>query len=80
MRVIGLDVHRNFAQVAILENGLVKDHGRVTMDREAVLRFASTLSKEDEVVLEATGNTAIIVKLLTPFVHRVATRSQPEGA
>ena len=72
MRVIGLDVHRNFAQVAILEDGLVKDHGRYTMDREAVLTFANTLTKEDEVVLEATGNTAAIVRLLKPFVHRVA--------
>jgi transposase len=72
MRVIGLDVHRNFAQVAILEGGLVKDHGRFVMDREAVLAFADkVLTKEDDVVLEATGNTAIIVKLLTPFVHRV---------
>lgn len=73
MRVIGLDVHRNFAQVAILDNGVVKDHGRFAMDREAVLAFATQmLSKEDDVVLEATGNTAVIVRLLTPFVRRVA--------
>ena len=73
MRVIGLDVHRNFAQVAILDNGVVKDHGRFAMDREAVLAFATqTLSNEDDVVLEATGNTAVIVRLLTPFVRRVA--------
>ena len=72
MRVIGLDVHRNFAQVAILENGLVKDHGRFAMARDAVLTFAATLNREDDVVLEATGNTAVIVRLLTPFVHRVA--------
>lgn len=72
MRVIGLDVHRNFAQVAILDDGVVKDHGRFVMEREAVLAFANkVLTKEDEVVLEATGNTAIIVKLLTPFVRRV---------
>src|SRR5438105_3157614 len=72
MRVIGLDVHRNFAQVAILENGLVKDHGRFAMEREAVLRFAQeVLTKADDVVLEATGNTSIIVRLLQPFVHRV---------
>lgn len=72
MRVIGLDVHRNFAQVAILDGGLVKDHGRFVMDREAVLAFATkVLTKEDDVVLEATGNTAIIVRLLTPFVRRV---------
>src|SRR5947207_1313966 len=72
MRVIGLDVHRNFAQVAILDGGLVKDHGRFVMEREAVLAFANkVLTKDDDVVLEATGNTAIIVRLLTPFVRRV---------
>jgi transposase len=72
MRVIGLDVHRSFAQIAILESGVVKDHGRFAMDRSAVLAFANALSKDDEVVLEATGNTAAIVRLLTPFVRRVA--------
>ncbi|MDM0116725.1 hypothetical protein QTI66_31815 [Variovorax sp. J22R133] len=72
MRVIALDVHRNFAQVAIRENGLVKDHGRFAMAGDAVLIVAATLTKEDDVVLEATGNTAVIVRLLTPFVHRVA--------
>lgn len=72
MRVIGLDVHRNFAQVAILDDGVVKDHGRFAMEREAVLAFANkVLTKDDDVVLEATGNTAIIVRLLTPFAHRV---------
>ena len=73
MRVIGLDVHRNFAQVAILDGGgVVKDHGRLVMDREAVLAFANkVLTPQDDVVLEATGNTAIIVRLLTPFVRRV---------
>ncbi len=71
MRVIGLDVHRSFAQVAILEHGTVRDHGRFAMDREAVLEFCKELSRDDDVVLEATGNTAIIVRLLTPFVHRV---------
>jgi transposase len=72
MRVIGLDVHRNFAQVAILEDGVVKDHGRFVMEREAVLAFANkVLTREDDVVLEATGNTAVIVKLLTPFARRV---------
>jgi len=71
MRVIGLDVHRNFAQVAILGSGVVKDHGRFVMERGAVLAFAKTLNMEDDVVLEATGNTAAIVRLLAPSVHRV---------
>jgi hypothetical protein len=65
-------VHRNFAQVAILDGGLAKDHGRFVMEREAVLTFANkVLTKDVDVVLEATGNTAIIVRLLTPFVRRV---------
>ncbi|WP_434082478.1 IS110 family transposase [Comamonas antarctica] len=72
MKIIGLDIHRTFAQVAILEDGVVKDHGRFLMDRDAVLAFAQkALNKDDDVVLEATGNTATVVRLLQPFVHRV---------
>ena len=72
MRVIGLDIHRNFAQVAILEDGAVRQHGRFAMAREAVIAFAnSTLDKDDDVVLEATGNTAAVAHLLQPYVHRV---------
>ena len=33
-RCIGLDVHRDFAQVAIWENGRVKDAGRVATSPE----------------------------------------------
>lgn len=69
MKVIGLDIHRTFAQVAILEDGVVKDHGRFLMERDAVLAFAQkALNKDDDVVLEATGNTATVVRLLQPFV------------
>lgn len=64
-------MHRNFSQVAIVENGQVSQHGRFAMDRVAVLKFAETLTKKDDVVLEATGNTAAIVRLLEPFAHRV---------
>lgn len=71
MSVIGLDVHRSFGQIAILKSGKIEDAGRVAMEREAVLRFARTLTTNDEVVLEETGNTAILVRLLTPFVRRV---------
>ena len=40
MRVIGLDVHRSFGQIAILQGKEVRDAGRVAMEREAVLAFA----------------------------------------
>jgi transposase len=71
MRVIGLDVHRRFAQVAELEDGVLRQCGRVDLVRDKVLAFARTLRADDEVVLEATGNTMAIVKLLKPHVGRV---------
>jgi transposase len=42
------------------------------MERDAVLAFARTLNSDDEIVLEETGNTAVLVRLLSPFVRRVA--------
>jgi transposase len=72
MRVIGLDVHRSFAVVAFLENGAIRSGGRIDLAREAVIAFGQQLRADDEVVLEATGNTATIVRLLRPFVRRVA--------
>src|SRR5215213_1055080 len=71
MRVIGLDVHRSFAVVAILEGGEVRSGGRVDLTRDAVVAFGRQLRADDAVVLEATGNTATIVRLLRPFVRRV---------
>lgn len=65
MRVIGLDVHRSFAQVAVLENGVLRQGGRVDLVRDKLVAFARTLRPDDEVVLEATGNTMAIVRLLT---------------
>ena len=43
---------------------------QVDMEHDAV-EFGRSLRADDEVVLEATGNTATIVRLLTPFVARV---------
>ena len=71
MRVIALDVHRSFAQVAELEDGVLRQRGRVDLVRHKVLEFARTLRPDDEVVLEATGNTMAIVRLLKPRVGRV---------
>jgi hypothetical protein len=71
MRVIGLDVHRSFAEVAILENGTIQHAGRFKLERWRVIAFGKTLKRNDEVVLEATGNTSVIVRLLMPFVRRI---------
>ncbi|WP_414476501.1 IS110 family transposase [Microvirga sp. M2] len=71
MRIIALDVHRSFAQMAILENGVIRDAGKVDLERSRLLHFAQSLKPDDEIVLEATGNTSAIVRLLSPFVARV---------
>lgn len=72
MRVIGLDVHRSFAVSAVLEDGKLGAVGRIALEREEVLAFAGGLRPDDEVVLEATGNTAAVVRLIAPHVRRVA--------
>jgi transposase len=71
MRIMALDVHRSFAQMAILENGTMRDAGKVDLERSRLLQFAKSLKPDDEIVLEATGNTSAIVRLLSPFVARV---------
>jgi transposase len=72
MRIIALDVHRSFAQMAVLEKGVIRDAGKVDLERSRLLHFAKSLKPDDEIVLEATGNTSAIVRLLSPFVARVA--------
>src|SRR4051812_42500991 len=76
-RCIGLDVHRDFAQVAIWEDGLVRQAGQIATTPEALRLFAGSLAASDEVALEATGNTHAIVRLLEGCVARVVV-SNPQ--
>ena len=72
MRIVGMDIHRSFAQVAILEDGRITRELRVDLVYGPLVNFAKTLSIEDEVVIEATGNTAAVKRLMRPYVKRVA--------
>ena len=71
VRYIGMDVHREFAQLAVLEDGLVRDEGRIGVTPEALRAWAVGLRADDQVALEATGNSDAIANLLTPLVGRV---------
>src|SRR6201996_4984788 len=71
MRVIGLDVHRSMAVVAVLEKERLTSGGRIDLTRDAVIAFGRKLRSDDEVVIETTVNTAATVRLLCPFVRRV---------
>jgi transposase len=70
-RVIGMDIHRTFAEVVVWEDGRLRPHGRVDMTRSGLEGFGRTLSKDDEVVVEATGNAMAVVRVLGPHVARV---------
>lgn len=72
MRIVGLDVSRSVAEIAYLEDGVLRAGGRAGLRRDELERFAAKLHQDDHVVLEATGNTAAIVNVLRPHVARVA--------
>ncbi len=73
MRTIGLDVHKRFAEVAILNEGerVVRRGDRVDATPAALRAFAATLGPNDQVVLEATVNTWAIADLLRTQAGRV---------
>jgi transposase len=71
MRIIGLDVHRTFAEVAIREHGRVRPAGRISTTTAGLQLFARGLTRRDEVVLEATCNTHAIARLLRAHAGRV---------
>ena len=66
-----MDVHRDFAQLAVVEHGLVRDEGRIGVTPEELRAWAETLGPDDEVALEATGNSDAIAVLIAPRVKRL---------
>ena len=70
-RVIGMDIHRTFAEVVFWEDGKLRPAGRITMTRAGLEAFGRSLGKEDEVVIEATGNAMAVVRVLSVHVGRV---------
>ena len=51
-RAIGLDVHRDFCEVAIAEGGVVRSAGRIKTTPEMLELFAQSLGPDDRVALE----------------------------
>ncbi len=66
-----MDVHRSFAQIAVLEDGVCHDGGRIGVRPEELRDWASGLRPDDEVALEATTNSDAIATMLRPLVRRV---------
>jgi transposase len=70
-RSVGLDVHRDFCEVAIAEDGAVRSAGRVETSPERLELFARSLGADDRVALEVTGGAWEIARILEPHVKRV---------
>jgi hypothetical protein len=74
-RAIGLDVHRDFCEVAIAEDGVVRSAGRIQTTPERLELFAQSLGSDDRVALEVTGSAWEIARTLEPHVARVVVVS-----
>src|SRR5215207_359250 len=74
-RAIGLDVHRDFCEVAIVEGGALRSAGRIATTPERLELFASSLARTDRVALEVTGSAWEIARIIEPHVARVVVVS-----
>jgi transposase len=77
VRDIGLDVHRDFCEVAIVEASETRSAGRIEATPEALELFAQSLGRDDRVALEVTGNAWEIARIIEPHVARVLVVSPP---
>jgi hypothetical protein len=65
VRSIGLDVHRDFCEVAVVEAGEVRSAGRIETTPATLALIAQSLCASDRVVLEVTGNAWEIARIST---------------
>ena len=77
-RAIGLDVHLDFCEIAICEEGKVRSAGRVASTPEALGVLAESLLPTGRVALEVTGSWWEILRILEPHVARVIVVSPDE--
>src|SRR3954463_1972162 len=71
LRAVALDVHRDFCEVALIEDGELRSAGRVETKPEALELFGQSLGRHDWVALEVTGNAWEIARIIEPHVARV---------
>lgn len=70
-RSIGLDVHRDFCEVAAVSGGKVEHWPRVSTRPAPIKVFAEQLGPEVRVALEATSNALAIARIIRPHVKEV---------
>ena len=72
MRIIGLDIHRAFAEAVAWQDARAQPTGACHHgSRKSLQAFAKKLSTDDVLVIEATGNAASVAAVIGPYVARV---------
>lgn len=74
-RAVGLDLHRDFCEVAISLDGEVSSVGRVDTTPEALELFGGSLDPRDWVALEVSGGAWEVARILERHVARVVVVS-----
>jgi transposase len=80
MRSVALDVHLDFCEVAVVEDGEPHSAGRIETKPEQIELFASSLAPDDRVALEVSGNAWEIARLIEPHVAQVLVVSPSDTA
>jgi transposase len=75
VRFIGLDIHRDFCEIAISDGGKARSAGRVKSSPDALRVLGQSLLPDDKAILESTGNALEIARVLEPFVSEVVIAS-----
>jgi transposase len=66
-----LDVHRDFCEQCIWQDGVARRAPRISTRPEELDEFAAQLELSDRVALEATGNAVAIARIIEPHVAEV---------
>ena len=79
MRSVALDVHLDFCEVALVEDGELRSAGRIATTPEQIELFAASLGPDDRVALEVTGNAWEIARIIEPHVAQVLVVSPSDS-
>jgi transposase len=74
-RAIGLDLHREFCEIAICESGQTYGGGRVKMIAEGIETLAGSLEPTDRVVMEVSSSAWEVARRLEGRCERVVVVS-----
>jgi transposase len=70
-RAVGIDPHRDFCELAMCEDGVVRSAGRVMTTPQALEVLGASLEPTDRVAMEVSGGSWEVARILEGHVQRV---------